>query len=148
MYWFSSLVSLNSSSIPVSFLWIPVPFLLIPEDSCGFRCHSCGFLRIPEDSWGFLQEWEEHCKVLNFILTLKIAGGQLMVAILMLGFMRSLFLTIEIGREVSHKMCLQLVISISSLFIFSVDGKAAQLILAFLSMPVERIWDFLQVAII
>ena len=38
----------------VLFHSIPVPF----------QSHSCGFLRIPEDSWGFLQEWEGHCKVL------------------------------------------------------------------------------------
>jgi len=71
-----------------------------------------------------------------------------MVPILMLGFVRRLFPVIEIGREVSHKMCLQHVILISSSFISSVDGKAVLLILAFLSMPVDRIWDFLQVAII
>ena len=34
--------------IPLDFSSIPVPFL-----------------RIPEDSWGFLQEWEGHCKVLD-----------------------------------------------------------------------------------
>ena len=32
-----SLISLHSSSIPVSFLWIPVPSLQIPVDSSGFQ---------------------------------------------------------------------------------------------------------------
>jgi len=47
------------------FSLIPVDSGPIPEDSCGFQSHSCGFLWTPVDSCGFLQEWVGHCKVLN-----------------------------------------------------------------------------------
>ena len=71
IYWHISVyihIFACTHNVPVSFHWISVlflshscGFLRIPEDSCEFRCHSWGFRC---HSWGFLQEWEGHCKVL------------------------------------------------------------------------------------
>ena len=58
----ASLISLNSRSIPVPFLWIPVDSGPIPAESSSIPEESCGFLRNPADSCGFLRIPVDSCR--------------------------------------------------------------------------------------